>query len=41
MRELTPSVPKLIPGHPNPVATTEGVAKGTEAAEQYVIERSG
>jgi len=28
-------------GHPNPVATTEGVAKGKEAAEQYVIERTG
>jgi hypothetical protein len=28
-------------GHPNPVATTGGVAKGIEAAEQYVIERTG
>jgi hypothetical protein len=28
-------------GHPNPVATTGGVAKGKEAAEQYVIERTG
>jgi len=28
-------------GHPNPVAATEGVAKGKEAAEQYVIERTG
>jgi len=41
MRELTPSVPKPILGHPNPVATTGGVAKGKEAAEQYVIERTG
>jgi len=41
MRELTPSVPKPMLGHPNPVATTGGVAKGKEAAEQYVIERTG
>jgi len=41
MRELTPSVPKPILGHPNPVATTGGVANGMEAAEQYVIDNTG
>ena len=41
MRELTPSIPKPRLGHPNPVATTEGAAKGKEAAEQNVIERTG
>jgi hypothetical protein len=28
-------------GHPKPVETTEGVAKGTEEADKYVIDRTG
>jgi hypothetical protein len=41
IRELTPSNPKPTLGHPKPVETTGGVAKGNEAAEKYVMDKSG
>jgi len=28
-------------GHPKPVETTAGVAKGNDAAEKYVIDKTG
>lgn len=40
-RELTPSIPKPMLGHPKPVEAIVGVAKGKEAAEKYVIDRTG
>lgn len=33
-RELTPSTPKPMFGHPKPMETTEGVAKGKDEAEK-------
>lgn len=38
VRELTPSTPKPILGHPRPRATVAGNAKGKDAAERKEME---